>query len=1397
MRLFGNRIVCLFLVFAFFEGRAQTPASGTSFWLGFMSNATDGPDDELTVTISSRFATSGIIEIPGQSWSQSFYVNAESSVTLALPDNLAEVVSDQFIEDRAIHIESEQPVTVQALNYAQSSADATRILPEALLGTKYIAASYQGLVDNGSELLIVATQDGTEMQIIPSTATSAGNSAGVPFMLQLDRGECYRIEASGTNDLTGTQIIATAASGKCRPFAVFGGAGCANVPANCFLACDHLFEQLYDLEKWGTQYVLTPFAFDISSDYSSIADPRYSFRIMAALNGTTVSIDNANAVSLEAGEFIEYNGETEAHCIIANQPISVIQYMQGISCGGNGDPAMAVVDPVTNQTAFALVDIPNSQVINTHYVNLVVTPAALGNCRIDGVLIPAAQFSQAGSCAEYLICSRALLPGSHTIDCPSGFSGFVYGIADEGTITTSYLAPIPVDIYEPPIQWHQTICSSAEVQLNVPANYSSPKWYYAVDDALILSTEASFTIPAPIENAAYELRAVDVLSGCVDTFYYSVESPDPIPVSIVQDQLSVCSFETVTLSAVTSQPYAIFNYAWTPDASIVNNDPSRVEVQAEENVDYSVILTTPSGCGQSSASTTIVITQGDVARFEVLNEEHQICAGQSVDLAVEVERVIWRDNFDPAISWGDWETINGGDESNICGTVSGNGLYFNGASPREAITQPLDLTAGGTVYFSLKIANGSAPCDDAEPGDNVVLSYSVNGGAWVAIQTFYESAYPDFIAVSVPLPLAASNPNTRLRWRQSGSYTTNQDNWVLENAYVGQLATSNFNCAWTPQGSLSTPFGTQVTASPLVTTLYHVTTIDPATGCDYIDSVLVEVGQSFELIMPDDIVICYAQDVLLTATTNQPGNYDFAWSPNTQMQGSFAFNPTANVQQTQVYSVTATSEFGCEAEGEILVTLGSLFELDLIASEDSLCAGEFATITAVLSGQADGVTFQWSGDPELLSLQTNAVTITPEQNVTVTCLAVQESSGCQAQQQLAIDVTPIFTITANPTNVETCAAAGLVVGADATLNEPLQWTWSPADWVANASLQNTELTSENSGLLTVTATSAAGCQAAASVTLEVLPLVTNLGSDIGLCIGETYVLSVDWPSDYQLFWSTGSTSSSIEVTTSGTYSILVQAPDGCIAEDEVFVEFFDYPELELGNDTAACQGEEVRLQAGDPGLSYWWNTGQLSREIYVTEEGVYSVEISNGYCSSADTVEVSFNPLPAQPFLPEYEFCFEAAGESFFLDADNAGSSYIWSNDSLSRVLIIQEPGVYSVLVSTQFGCLAEFETEVKQECIEALFVPNSFTPDGDGINDSWFVYGVNIVNYHMQLYNRMGEMFYESFDLSKPWMGQRRDGNQYVDSEVYPYIIRYQVVEENGALSTEKTAKGFVTLIR
>jgi gliding motility-associated-like protein len=130
-------------------------------------------------------------------------------------------------------------------------------------------------------------------------------------------------------------------------------------------------------------------------------------------------------------------------------------------------------------------------------------------------------------------------------------------------------------------------------------------------------------------------------------------------------------------------------------------------------------------------------------------------------------------------------------------------------------------------------------------------------------------------------------------------------------------------------------------------------------------------------------------------------------------------------------------------------------------------------------------------------------------------------------------------------------------------------------------------------------------------------------------------------------------------------------------------------------------------------------------------------------------------------------------------------------------VLRIDGAGMYSVWVTTQQGCALEFETEFEQECQEAIYAPNSFTPDGDGINDAWFVYGVDVVNYQVQIYNRWGEMFFDSHDILVPWLGQRRDGNQYVDSEVYDYVIRYQKVQDDESLSPEVMIKGSIALIR
>jgi len=137
---------------------------------------------------------------------------------------------------------------------------------------------------------------------------------------------------------------------------------------------------------------------------------------------------------------------------------------------------------------------------------------------------------------------------------------------------------------------------------------------------------------------------------------------------------------------------------------------------------YNVTVKTPGECAVATGSIEVIVNSSSIAQFSASPEIEMLCAGESADLHVDVQTEIWSDDFDPNISLGDWEDIISGEASAVCGSVSDVGLYFNGVYPRQAITVPMDVSAGGTIYFSLKVANESAPCDDAEVGDNIQLA---------------------------------------------------------------------------------------------------------------------------------------------------------------------------------------------------------------------------------------------------------------------------------------------------------------------------------------------------------------------------------------------------------------------------------------------------------------------------------------------------------------------------------------------------------------------------------------------------------------------------------------------------------------------------------------------------
>src|SRR5205085_4028209 len=96
----------------------------------------------------------------------------------------------------------------------------------------------------------------------------------------------------------------------------------------------------------------------------------------------------------------------------------------------------------------------------------------------------------------------------------------------------------------------------------------------------------------------------------------------------------------------------------------------------------------------------------------------------------------------------------------------------------------------------------------------------------------------------------------------------------------------------------------------------------------------------------------------------------------------------------------------------------------------------------------------------------------------------------------------------------------------------------------------------------------------------------------------------------------------------------------------------------------------------------------------------------------------------------------------------------LWSDGSTLNFLDVTLPGIYSLAVTNQNTCVRVDSFVVKLQCPTALFVPNAFTPNNDGVNDVFFPIGYNITSFLMQIYTRWGTKEYETTNIDNGWIG-------------------------------------------
>ncbi|WP_284683938.1 PKD domain-containing protein [Chondrinema litorale] len=346
---------------------------------------------------------------------------------------------------------------------------------------------------------------------------------------------------------------------------------------------------------------------------------------------------------------------------------------------------------------------------------------------------------------------------------------------------------------------------------------------------------------------------------------------------------------------------------------------------------------------------------------------------------------------------------------------------------------------------------------------------------------------------------------------------------------------------------------------------------------------------------------------------------------------------------------------------------------------------------------------------------------------------------------------------------------------------------------------------------TLTITNTSGCTATVTKTFDVktAPEIIEVSEDKFICAGGAAELSVSYTSSSSVIgveWDNGGGIGETVVvspTETTLYTVTVTDSTGCTDEEYVLVNVVNTPYLPA--DTVICVGESYTIDATVPGgvpATYQWSTGSIDPIIEVTESGTYIVNVQafgfdaeNTLCEITDTVVVQFNTSPL-PYSGDVTTCF-AEGNILDLTLPNNFTNVVWTSDIFeapiqANEIQVSEAGVIYLSATNELGCELYDSLTIEEVCEPLVFLPDAYTPNGDGLNDGFGVKGKNFTNYELTIYNRWGEMVFQTKDPTRTWMGNFN--GEPMPAGLYPYVVKY----ESELTPGEQVVKfGNVNLIR
>jgi gliding motility-associated-like protein len=396
--------------------------------------------------------------------------------------------------------------------------------------------------------------------------------------------------------------------------------------------------------------------------------------------------------------------------------------------------------------------------------------------------------------------------------------------------------------------------------------------------------------------------------------------------------------------------------------------------------------------------------------------------------------------------------------------------------------------------------------------------------------------------------------------------------------------------------------------------------------------------------------------------------------------------------------------------------------------------------------------------------------------------------------QVMVDLTVSDDSICPGTSVDLLAHATVI---PSYLTDSIIFSWNPA--LGNDSMYTVTPTTDTTYWVYV---DYFGCSDSDFVDVTILnaPVISITASDTLLCASGNVTLTASGANNYS--WSGGITNGVAFTPPAGinTYTVIGTNGVACFDGDtaSIVVSVSSAPIIVMPNDTVVCGAVSILINPSVSGgtvpYTYLWNDGTTASSDLATASGIYSLIVTDHLgCADTGSTQITISSMlnPLISMVPDTSICDLTDILLIPVISGGTGSyTYMWNDHSTNPTLDVVSPGTYFLNVIDSIGCGSSDTIEVTANCPLFLYLPNSFTPNGDGINDFFMAYGHNVAEFRMEIYDRFGELIYTSDSMAKGWNGGYK--NIAAPQAVYVYKVNYQ-----GYDGQTKELRGKVQLIR